>query len=168
MTAIATPTDFLGVNNYTRAIVTAPTQGFMPQEVRPDHAADYTEMGWEVYPDGLFDLLNRLHFEYQVPKLYITENGASYGEEPDAQGVIHDRRRIAYLRDYLAVCQRAIIQGVPLAGYFQWSLMDNFEWAKGYTQRFGMVWVDFATQQRIPKASAHWYASVIAANVVTV
>jgi beta-glucosidase len=168
MAAIAAPTDFLGVNNYTRAIVTAPVEGYMPQEVRPDHAADYTEMGWEVYPDGLFDLLNRFHFEYQVPKLYITEKGASYGDEPDAQGVIDDQRRIDYLRAYLAACQRAVTQGVPLAGYFQWSLMDNFEWAKGYTQRFGMVWVDFATQQRIPKASARWYAAVIAANAVTV
>jgi beta-glucosidase len=167
MATIATPTDFLGVNNYTRALVIAPEAGFMPQEVRPGHEADFTEMGWEVYPDGLFDLLNRLHFAYQVPKLYITENGASYGDEPNAQGEIDDARRIAYLRGYLAACQRAIAHGVPLAGYFQWSLMDNFEWAKGYTQRFGMVWVDFATQQRIPKASARWYAAAIAANAIT-
>jgi beta-glucosidase len=167
MEAIAAPTDFLGVNNYTRAILTASEAGYLPQEVRPGHVADFTEMGWEVYPRGLFDLLNRFHFAYGIPKLYITENGASYGNEPDEQGVIDDQPRIAYLRDYLVACQAAIAQGVPLAGYFQWSLMDNFEWARGYTQRFGIVWVDFETQQRTPKASAEWYAAVIAANAVT-
>jgi beta-glucosidase len=121
-------------------------------------------MGWEVHPDSLYRLLLRLYSHYQIGKLYITENGASYSDGPNEQGKIDDQRRVAYLRDHLAACHRAIHAGVPLAGYFQWSLMDNFEWAKGYTQRFGMVWVDFATQQRIPKASAHWYREAIAGN----
>jgi beta-glucosidase len=123
-----------------------------------------TEMGWEIYPEGLYKLLARLWFDYQMPKLYVTENGCSYGDGPDANGHIEDTRRIAYLHSHLAACHRAIQAGVPLQGYFQWSLMDNFEWAKGYTQRFGMVWTDYATQQRIPKASAHWYKALIDRN----
>jgi beta-glucosidase len=121
-------------------------------------------MGWEVYPEGLYGLLNRLHFEYRPPKLYITENGASYADGPDSQGRVKDERRVAYLRDHLAAAHRAIQNGVSLAGYFSWSLMDNFEWAKGYTQRFGLVWVDYETQQRLPKESARWYQQVIIAN----
>lgn len=163
--AIGTLTDFLGVNMYTREILRAqdatdnlpPTRFAAPPEER-------TEMGWEVHPESLYTLLLRLYAHYQIPKLYITENGASYSDGPDAKGQIHDARRIAYLRDHLAACHRAIQAGVPLEGYFQWSLMDNFEWGKGYTQRFGMVWVDYATQQRIPKNSAHWYKKVILAN----
>ena len=119
-------------------------------------------MGWEVYPQGLYNLLNRLHFEYQMPKLYVTENGCSYSEGPDADGRVADQRRLDYLRDHFAAARQAMQNGVPLAGYFVWSLMDNFEWAKGYTQRFGIVWVDYETQQRIPKDSALWYKEVIA------
>ena len=124
-------------------------------------------MGWEVYPDGLFHVLGRLHFEYQVPKIYIAENGCSFSDAPGKDGRVQDRRRIDYLRDHLAAAQRAIEIGVPLAGYFVWSLMDNFEWARGYSQRFGIVWVDFETQQRIPKDSALWYKQVIADNGLT-
>ena len=125
-----------------------------------------TEMDWEVYPRGLYNLLCRLYFEYNAPKLYVTENGCSYSDGPDADGAIHDTRRLTYLRDHFIAAHRAILAGVPLAGYFVWSLMDNFEWAKGYTQRFGVVWVDYNTQQRIPKESALWVRDVIAANGV--
>jgi beta-glucosidase len=128
---------------------------------------EFTEMGWEVYADGLYHLLNRIHFEYGPRKLYITENGASYSDGPDATNQVQDDRRLNYIRDHLIVCHRAIQNGVPLAGYFVWSLMDNFEWAKGYTQRFGIVWVDYATHQRIPKRSALWYRDVIATNTIT-
>ena len=155
---IANLTDFLGVNMYTREVVRA--QGVadnLPQTVFAAPAEERTEMGWEIHPQSLYRLLLRLYADYPIGKLYITENGASYSDGPDANGQINDQRRVAYLRDHLAACHRAIQAGVPLEGYFQWSLMDNFEWAKGYTQRFGMVWVDYATQQRIPKASAHWY-----------
>ncbi len=162
---IAVKTDFLGINYYTRSLLRdeqatdnlPPTRSLAPQ-------SEWTEMGWEVYPDGLFDLLCRLHFDYQPPKLYITENGASYSDGPDAEGHIHDQRRLDYLRDHLTAAHRAIQTGVPLVGYFIWSLMDNFEWARGYKQRFGMVWVDYETLARTPKASALWYKTVIEGN----
>ncbi len=163
MQAIAAQTDFLGVNYYTRTIVRAEDAADnLPQSVFP--APNPTEMGWELYPQGLYKLLARLYFDYAIPKLYVTENGASYGDAPDAGGRVQDERRIAYLRSHLAACHRAIQAGVPLHGYFQWSLMDNFEWAKGYTQRFGMVYVDYETQVRTPKDSAHWYKDAAANN----
>jgi beta-glucosidase len=99
--------------------------------------------------------------------LIIGENGASYSDGPDSNGQIADVRRGKYLRDHVIACHQAIQAGVPLAGYFVWSFLDNFEWARGYTQRFGIVWVNFATQQRIPKQSAFWYRDVIAANAVS-
>jgi beta-glucosidase len=161
---IAAPTDFLALNYYNRAILRAniPESENLPRTVWP--VDDMTEMDWEVYADGLHDLLRHVHAEYHPPKLYIAENGASYSDGPAGNGHIPDQRRQTYLRNHLAACHRAIQAGVPLAGYFVWSLMDNFEWAKGYTQRFGVVWVDYATQERIPKDSALWYAQVIARN----
>lgn len=161
--AIAVQTDFLGVNYYTRSVVRAENA---PDNLPQTRFADLprTEMNWEVYPEGLYKLLNRLHFHYEVPKLYITENGVSYMTGPDTDGRVRDENRRVYLRDHFHACHRAIQNGVPLAGFFVWSLMDNFEWAKGYQQRFGMVWVDYETQQRIPKDSALWYRDVIAAN----
>jgi beta-glucosidase len=166
---IATPTDFLGVNYYTRNVVRS-TQVEesvnLPQTVFQAPQSEFTEMDWEVYPHALYTLLARLHFEYQVPKLYITENGASYSDGPNAEGRVPDQRRLEYLRDHFAAAHRAIQAGVPLEGYFVWSLMDNFEWDQGYTQRFGIVWVDYETQQRILKDSALWYKQVIATNAV--
>lgn len=165
LAAIAAKTDFLGVNYYTRAVARdEQTPDNLPQTVFVAPESERTEMGWEVYPQGLYKLLNRLYFEYQAPKLYVTENGCSYSDGPDASGHIRDQRRLTYLRDHFTAVQRAIQNGVPLAGFFVWSLMDNFEWAKGYTQRFGIVWTDYATQQRIPKDSALWYKDVIANN----
>lgn len=160
---IAAHTDFLGVNYYTRAIMGngARTDGLSATRVAGDNI---TEMGWEVFPEGMYDLLNRLHFEYQVPKLYITENGCSYSDGPDANGRIADERRTNYLREHFLATHRAMANGAPVAGYFVWSFMDNFEWAKGYEQRFGMVWVDYKTQQRLPKDSALWLSTVIAQN----
>lgn len=165
MEAIAVKTDFLGVNYYTREIVRdeeAPNNE--PQTVFGAAVEERTEMGWEVYPEGLYKLLNRLHFDYRAPKLYVTENGASYSDSPAADGEIYDQRRLDYLRDHFTVAHRAIQNGVPLAGYFVWSFMDNFEWAKGYLQRFGIVWVNYETQERILKESARWYKGVIAEN----
>ncbi len=165
---IATPTDFLGVNYYSRALVKHATtaSGLKSHENVHLPQAEHTDMGWEVYPDGLYQLLCRLHFDYRPAKIFITENGASYSDAPDAHGAVNDTRRIDYLRAHLAAAHRAIQAGVPLAGYFAWSLMDNFEWAQGYAQRFGIVWVDYATQKRIPKASARWYQQLIARNGV--
>jgi beta-glucosidase len=165
LAAIAVQTDFLGVNYYTRAVIRAEKAAVnLPQTTFPAPSSERTDMDWEVYPEGFYNLLNRLHFEYRPAKIYITENGASYGDGPNREGRVRDERRVAYLRDHLAAAHRAIQNGVPLAGYFAWSLMDNFEWARGYTQRFGLVWVDYETQQRIPKDSARWYRETIAQN----
>ncbi len=167
--AIAAPLDFLGLNYYFRDVIrdrSIPEAENLPRTVfqAPKNEVDWTEMGWEVYPDGLFYVLNRLYCEYQPRKLYITENGCSYSDGPDQDGRVRDVRRLNYLRDHFAAAHRAIEAGVPLAGYFVWTLMDNFEWAFGYAQRFGLIWVDFETQERILKDSARWYQGVIAEN----
>ncbi|GAB4193171.1 MAG: GH1 family beta-glucosidase [Roseiflexaceae bacterium] len=167
LAAIAAPTDFLGINFYTRAVLRSPhlpEEQNLPRTVALAPEAEWTEMGWEVAPNGLYELLQHLHLTYRPKAIYITENGASYSDGPDADGRVRDTRRTAYLREHFRTAHRAIQDGVPLAGYFVWSLMDNFEWAFGYKQRFGIVWVDFETQQRIPKDSALWYRDVIAAN----
>lgn len=163
---IATQCDFLGLNYYTRMVqrsTKVPEEKNHPRTVAP---LETTEMGWEVYPDGLRQLLTRLHLEYGPRKIYVTENGAAYSEGPDANGRVRDERRLRYLRDHFVAARRAMDAGVPLAGYFVWSLMDNFEWDCGYSKRFGIVWVDYETQRRIPKDSALWYKGVIAANAV--
>lgn len=164
--AIAAQTDFLGVNYYTTIVLRDEVvpEGENQPPVSPVSEVECTDMGWPINPDGLYQLLNRLHFEYQPGKLYITENGASYSDGPDKDGRIRDQRRLNYLRQHFAAAQRAIECGVPLAGYFVWSLIDNFEWNKGYAQRFGLIWVDYETQQRILKDSALWYKQVIAEN----
>lgn len=165
--AMAVGTDFLGVNYYNRAIIkAADDKTFMPLPADELANGERTDLGWEVYPDGLYNLLCRLHFDYAAPKIYVTENGAAYSVGPTADGRVHDARRLEFLRGHFLAAHRAIQAGVPLAGFFVWSLLDNFEWGEGYTQRFGIVWVDYATQQRIPKDSALWYKDVIAANAV--
>jgi len=169
--AIAAPTDFLGVNYYTPVILRndVPPRSDTEPIVLLYHGPDreYTDIGMMIYPDGLRYLLSRLHFEYLPGKIYITENGAAYSDGPDGEGRVRDQRRQTFLQDHLAAAHRAIEGGVPLAGYFLWSLVDNFEWNFGYAQRFGIVWVDYETQQRILKDSAHWYRQVIAENGVT-
>ncbi len=165
METIAAPTDFLGVNYYTRMVIRdEEAADNLPQEVFPAPESEHTDMGWEVYPNGMYKLLNRLHFEYQVPKLYITENGCSYSDGPGPDGRVHDERRVHFLQEHFDAVQRSLACGVPVAGFFVWSLMDNFEWAKGYTQRFGLVWIDYETQERIPKDSAYWYKQWIERN----
>ncbi len=164
---IAVPLDFVGLNYYTRRIVRSsevPEAKNLPRTVFPNR--EHTEMGWEVYPEGLYELLGRLHFEYRFPAIYITENGAAYADQIGPDGRVDDPQRVAYFKAHLKQAARAIRAGVPLRGYFAWSLLDNFEWAHGYTKRFGLIYVDFSTQQRILKSSAHWYRRVIAANAV--
>ena len=168
--SIATPTDFLGVNYYNRSVMRSDKIREEENHARSVFLApesEWTDMGWEVYPEGLFQTLLRVHLDYAPRKIFVTENGASYSDRPGADGRIADARRIEFLRDHLLASRRAIDAGVPLAGYFVWSLLDNFEWDRGYTQRFGITWVDYQTQQRVPKESAHWYKSVIAENAVT-
>ena len=166
MDAIAVPTDFLGVNYYTRHIARASGSDNAPPTVTTEDA-EFTEMGWEVAPRSLFRLLNRLHFEYQVPSIYITENGAAFADAVSDDGRVHDDRRLAYLQAHFQAAHDAIQCGVPLHGYFVWSFMDNFEWAFGYSKRFGVVYMDFETQQRIVKDSGLWYRDVIARNGLT-
>jgi beta-glucosidase len=170
MEAIAVPIDFMGVNYYRREVFRHETAaGNLPRIVFewPQSETDWTEMGWEIYPEGLYHVLMRLHQEYELPRLYVTENGCSFSDGPGEDGRVRDQRRIDYLRKHFAAAARAIEHGAPLAGYFVWSLLDNFEWAHGYSQRFGIIWVDFDTGKRIPKDSALWYRRFIAGDTRT-
>ena len=181
--AIAAPLDFVGVNYYFRWVVAAgvaadggtppgssaagsgPRQrelGFRVTNVGAGQREGLTAMGWEVYPDGLGDLLLRLHREYAPAALYVTENGAAYDDVPGPDGAIDDGERERYLRVHLEAVHEALNAGAPVRGYFAWSLLDNFEWTHGYRKRFGLVRVDFDSQRRTPKRSAYWYRDVIA------
>lgn len=151
MRAIATTMDFLGVNYYTRSMASAGS----PWSAH-DSGYDVTDMGWEIYPEGLTDLLLRLHRDYPVPPMYVKENGAAF-KDTLVDGQIHDWQRTNYIADHIAAVGEALRQGVRMEGYMVWSLLDNFEWASGYEKRFGIVHVDYATQQRTLKASALWY-----------
>ena len=160
METIAAPLDFLGINYYTRSVVRADPAGGKPITVTPD-GTEHTGMGWEVYPDGLFELLVRLNEEYELPPLYVTENGAAFEDRVEPNGSVEDGSRVEYINSHLQAAGAALRAGVNLKGYFVWSLLDNFEWQQGYSQRFGIVHVDFATQRRTPKASALFYADAI-------
>jgi beta-glucosidase len=167
MAAVAVPIDFLGINYYTRSIVRSDRvteESNSPREVYPN--PNPTEMGWEVYPEGLHETLLRVHRDYGFPALYVTENGAAYADQRGPDGTINDPQRVDYLRAHFGSAARAISDGAPLRGYFVWSLIDNFEWAYGYTKRFGIVYVDYSTQDRILKSSAKWYQGVIADNAI--
>ena len=161
---ISTKTDFLGVNYYSRAVIRneeIDENNNLPRNV---DMGPKTDFGWEIYPPGIYDLLMKLKNEYKVQNIYITENGCSYGDGPNSEGKINDTRRIEYYHSHLMELKRAIEDGVPCSGYFAWSLMDNFEWAQGFSQRFGLIWVDFETLERIPKDSYYWYKKYISAN----
>ena len=159
---IAAPIDLLGVNYYTPLVVStsahpgAALASFVPP------AGPITDMGWGVDASGLGEVLRRVHRDYGDLPLYVTENGAAYPDVVDADGAVHDPDRIAYLAGHLGACADALADGVPLRGYFVWSLLDNFEWAHGYSKRFGIVHVDYATQQRRIKDSGRWFADLIA------
>lgn len=155
---IAAPLDFLGVNYYSRTYASADGQA------RPQ-GAGYTHMDWEVYPQGLTDLLVRLDREYGARNLLITENGAAYPDERGTGSVVHDPERVAYYQSHLGACAEAIRQGVDLRGYFAWSMLDNFEWSWGYSRRFGLFYVDYQTQERLWKDSGLWYRDLVRAPV---
>ena len=173
LAAIAAPLDLLGVNYYRRWVVAArperPRFGGPPSPwvgagdvefVASDRPL--TALGWEIDPSGLDELLLRLARDYPPLPLYVTENGAAFDDVPDAHGLVPDPARIRFLDGHLRAAHRAIQAGADLRGYFVWSLLDNFEWHEGYAKRFGIVYVDFATQRRLPKDSARWYAETIA------
>lgn len=152
LTQIAQPIDFVGINYYTRSIVQQVdnVRGYEPIII-PD--VERTHIGWEVYPEGLEQVLNDLHTNWPMPAWYITENGAAT-DDALVNGACDDSQRQRYFQSHLAAVDRAIESGVPVKGYYAWSMMDNFEWAEGYTKRFGIVYVDYATQQRTAKGSA--------------
>jgi beta-glucosidase len=159
---INTPIDFLGLNYYRRTVVE--DEGIDDVE-RPapliDSDLPRTTMGWEVDPDGLRDLLLWIHETYDAPSIYVTENGAAFDDQLEA-GAVHDVERTSYLERHVAAVAQAMDRGVDVKGYFVWSLLDNFEWAFGYEQRFGIVHVDFASQARTIKDSGLWYRDTIA------
>lgn len=153
MSIISAPIDVLGVNFYTRRIVSAIGQGMSADAPR-------TEMGWEIDPRSLTDLLLWLNDNYSPPRIIITENGAAMPDTVRLDGRVHDLDRVEYLRDHIIAVREAISAGVPVVGYLAWSLMDNFEWAHGYEQRFGLVEIEADTLRRIPKTSALWFAEL--------
>ncbi|TQS42602.1 GH1 family beta-glucosidase [Cryptosporangium phraense] len=160
---IATPTDYLGVNYYFRGVVADDPEGPVPhaRQVETLPGARYTAMDWEIYPAGLQRILTRVTEDYGPPKIYVTEQGSAWPDVVDADGGIEDKDRIDYLEQHLEAIDAAVADGVPLAGYFVWSLLDNLEWAYGYEKRFGLVHVDYATQQRTMKASGRRYAEIV-------
>lgn len=148
---IAQPLDFLGCNYYFRSWCSAEEP---PRPAPAPHGT--TDMGWEIYPEGLSELLLKLKGEYPLPPIYITENGMARADQVEG-GRVHDPERIAFVQGHLAALRDAIRAGVDVRGYFLWSLLDNFEWNSGYAKRFGIVHVDYATQQRTIKDSGYWY-----------
>jgi beta-glucosidase len=165
MAVIAQRNDFIGINYYSVHRVKAGKRG-VPERGH-NEKAKRTLMGWEVEPKGLKLLLMNLHAATRgLTPLYITENGASYQDTVEPDGSIHDKQRVAYFKGHLAAVQQAIAAGVDVRGYFAWSLMDNFEWDRGYKQYFGIVKVDYATQKRIVKDSAKYLSQCAAANAV--
>ena len=163
METIATPLDWLGVNYYAPSVLADDPEGPLPhaREVPAPDGARRTLLDWEVRAEGLEQVLVRVTRDYGVRRIYVTENGSAWADTVGSDGQVHDSERARYLEEHLAVCGRAVELGVPLAGYFAWSLLDNFEWADGYEPRFGLVYVDFETQRRLIKDSGARYAGVI-------
>ena len=162
--AIAAPLDFLGINNYFRFIVSDSADG--PRMER-NAENEHTDMGWEVYPDGLHKLLVRVARDYEPNAIYITENGAAFGDVRVHNGRVHDPERTSYIQSHIAAVGRAVADGSPIKGYFVWSMLDNFEWAFGYSKRFGIVYIDYPTLERVPKDSFYWYRDFIASRART-
>lgn len=156
---INTPIDFLGINYYFRSrIIDDPlTPPFASKEAPLMPGTEYTACDWEVYPDGLRLILERIHRDYPMPAYYVTESGAAFNDAVSSDQHVADSQRQAYLEGHIHAANRAMRSGVPLCGYFVWSLLDNFEWEKGFSKRFGIIHVDFDTQQRIVKESGRWF-----------
>jgi beta-glucosidase len=170
---MAAPLDYVGINYYFRRLVSAlpatnaseVSYDAMGFDISMGKDGPLTEIGWEVYPRGLYDIVQRISKGYKLP-IEITENGCSYGDYPDAAGKVADIRRIHYYQEHLRELAHAIHDGADVRGYHAWSILDNFEWAEGYTQRFGLVYIDFPTQRRYMKDSAKWFTKVASTNTV--
>lgn len=164
---ISQPLDFIGLNYYNDFYVRADA-GRWPLYFQIENPPNLplTDRNWPVTENGFRDMLLRLKNEYGVEKILVTENGASFHDVVSLDGTVEDGARQSYLRRHIIAMHQAMQEGAPVTGYFLWSLYDNFEWSFGYSSRFGAVYVDFATQQRIVKQSGHWYSGVIAQNAV--
>jgi beta-glucosidase len=160
--AIATRTDFLGVNYYFPEVIgDDPTGGPMRTRLVEREGVERTGFGWEVSPQGLVDLLTRIQRDYQPAAIQLTENGSTFEDVLTPESRVHDAQRLSYLQRHLVALRQAMDAGVPVKGYFAWSLLDNFEWAEGYLRRFGLAYVDYATQQRTLKDSGRWYSEFL-------
>jgi beta-glucosidase len=173
MEKVRAPLDFIGINVYLRTIASAPKaferlttlqDWLFPVKMQGGEAGPKTDIGWEVWPKALYDIIMRITRDYSRPVIEITESGCAYDDTCDPTGEIHDAQRISYHREYIASLAHAIAEGADVRSYHAWSLMDNFEWAEGYSQRFGLAYVDFKTQQRTIKDSGRWYAKLASEN----
>jgi beta-glucosidase len=168
MARVRAPLDFVGINLYSRMLVHADPKDRLGIGARSlglgGHEGPQTDFGWEVWPDALYDAVMRTTRDYERPVIEITENGCSYADAPGPDGAIRDQRRIDFFREYLAALAAAIEDGADVRGYHAWTLMDNFEWAEGFTQRFGLAWTDVATCDRTLKQSGEWLGRVAAEN----
>jgi beta-glucosidase len=176
MEKVRAPLDFIGINLYYRTIASAAgameraahaQEWLFPVKMEGGQQGAKTDIGWEVWPKALYDMVTRLTRDYSRPVIEITESGCAHNDGLDASGVIRDGRRSEYHRRYLAALGQAMREGADVRGYHAWSLLDNFEWAEGFTQRFGLSYVDFKTQKRTIKDSGRWYAKVAAENRVS-
>jgi beta-glucosidase len=172
---VRAPLDFIGINLYYRTLASAPgamerlshaQQWLFPVTMGSGRQGPKTDNGWEVWPQALYDIVTRITRDFNHPQIEITESGCAYNDSPDASGLIRDTRRVHYHRQYLQAIAKAIADGADVRGYHAWTLLDNFEWAEGFSQRFGLAYVDFKTQQRTIKESGRWYAKVAAENRV--
>jgi beta-glucosidase len=175
MDQIRVPLDFIGINLYDRTVVSAPSASerllnpqywLLPAKLGQGQQGPRTAFNWEVWPKALYDMVTRITRDYNRPVIEITENGCSYDDAPGPDGLIHDTRRIDYFRGHLSELARAIHDGADVRGYRAWSLMDNFEWEEGFSQRFGLAYVDFKTQKRTLKDSGKWYTDVARQNAL--
>ncbi|NKZ08077.1 GH1 family beta-glucosidase [Actinomadura latina] len=164
LTVIASPIDFLGVNYYHPTRVANASEGPLPFDIVDITEYPTTGMGWPIVPDAFLSLLRTLDTRYDLPPLYITENGCSFQDEIGPDGVVDDSSRIEFLDAHIKAMRTAIDEGIDIRGYYAWSLLDNFEWAEGYHPRFGLVHVDYETQKRTPKKSYAWYRDLIASS----
>jgi beta-glucosidase len=170
------PLDFIGINLYYRTIASAPgtmerfshaQEWLFPVKMDGGQKGPKTDFGWEVWPKALYEMVMRITQDYNRPVIEITESGCAYNDVPDASGAVRDGKRTEYHRQYLSALSRAIGEGADVRGYHAWSLLDNFEWAEGFSQRFGLGYVDFKTQERTVKDSGRWFAKVAAENRIT-
>jgi beta-glucosidase len=164
MKIIAAPLDFLGVNYYTRKICHDPRGGESSRVLNERSKVNVSDRDWEIYPQAMYDLLIWLGLGYNFKNIYLTENGASYRDVLSPNGEVHDPKRTDFIHQHLTTLLKVIEAGVPVCGYFCWSLMDNFEWAFGTSSRFGLAFTDFKTQKRILKDSGKWFGKVARAN----